>query len=139
MSAAEVVVWRCSIKNLFSKFRKIRRKTLVPHKLKSATLLEKRLWHWCFPLNFAKNFKNTFSTEHVRATASSAALTGIDSPRFNVFYLRDGAAIVCRTIFFLREREREREKQLQKIFSLYYLSRKRKVPRFLKYCLFSTI
>ena len=31
------------------KFRKIHRKTPVP-----ATLLKKRLWHWCFPVNFAK-------------------------------------------------------------------------------------
>ena len=36
---------------------------------KKETLLKKRLWHSCFPVNFAK-FKNTFFTEHFRETAS---------------------------------------------------------------------
>ena len=35
-----------------------------------ATLLKKRLWHRCFPVNFAKISKNTFFTEHLWATAS---------------------------------------------------------------------
>ena len=34
--------------------------------LRSAILFKKRLWHRCFPLNFAKIFKNTFFTEHLR-------------------------------------------------------------------------
>ena len=34
--------------------------------LRPAILFKKRLWHRCFPLNFAKIFKNTFFTEHLR-------------------------------------------------------------------------
>ena len=34
--------------------------------LRAATLLKKRLWHWCFPLNFAKFLKTPFVTEHLR-------------------------------------------------------------------------
>ena len=30
----------------------------------SATLLKKRLWHWCFPVNFAKFLRTPFFTEH---------------------------------------------------------------------------
>ena len=39
--------------------------------LRPATLLKKRLWHRCFPVNFSCDIsKNTFFTEHVCATAS---------------------------------------------------------------------
>ena len=38
--------------------------------LRRATLLKKRLWHRCFPVNFAKFLRTTFLTEHIRATAS---------------------------------------------------------------------
>ena len=38
--------------------------------LRLATLLKRRLWHMCFPLNFAKFFKDTFFTEHSWVTAS---------------------------------------------------------------------
>ena len=44
----EVVVQRCSYN-----FRKFHRKTSVKS-LAPATLLKKRLWHRCFPVNFAK-------------------------------------------------------------------------------------
>ena len=39
-------------------------------KFRHATLLKKKLWHRCFPVNFAKLSKNTIFTEHVRTTAS---------------------------------------------------------------------
>ena len=34
--------------------------------LKPATLLKKRLWHGCFPVNFAKFLRTPFLTEHLR-------------------------------------------------------------------------
>ena len=34
--------------------------------LGTATLLKKRLWHRCFPVNFAKNLKNISLIEHLR-------------------------------------------------------------------------
>ena len=62
---------RCS-----EKFRKIYRKTLVPEclfnkvvGLRPATLLRKSLRHRCFPVNFTKFLRTTFS-EHLWATAS---------------------------------------------------------------------
>ena len=33
--------------------------------LRPATLLKKRLWHWCFPVNFAKFLRTPFYTEHL--------------------------------------------------------------------------
>ena len=33
---------------------------------RSATLLKKRLWRRCFPVNFAKFLRKTFFTEHLR-------------------------------------------------------------------------
>ena len=34
--------------------------------LRPATLLKKRLWHRCFPVNFAKFLRTPFFTEHLR-------------------------------------------------------------------------
>ena len=34
--------------------------------LRPATLLKKRLWHRCFPMNFAKFTRTLFFTEHLR-------------------------------------------------------------------------
>ena len=34
--------------------------------LRPATLLKKRLWHRCFPVNFAKFLRTSFLTEHLR-------------------------------------------------------------------------
>ena len=55
----EVVVQRCSVKKVYLKFREIHRKTPVPESL-FKTLLKKRLWHRCFPMNFVKFSKKTF-------------------------------------------------------------------------------
>ena len=33
--------------------------------LRSATLLKKRLWHRCFPVNFVKFLRTPFLTEHL--------------------------------------------------------------------------
>ena len=38
--------------------------------VKKDTLLEKRLWHRSFPVNFANFLRTPFLTEHLRATAS---------------------------------------------------------------------
>ena len=38
--------------------------------LRPATLLKKRLWHRCFPMDFAKFLKALFFTEHLWATSS---------------------------------------------------------------------
>ena len=38
--------------------------------LRPATLLRKRLWHRCFPVNFAKVSRTPFLIEHLWATAS---------------------------------------------------------------------
>ena len=48
---AEAVVRTCSVKKEFLKFCKIHKKTPVPE----STLLKKRLWPKCFPVNF-ENF-----------------------------------------------------------------------------------
>ena len=57
----EAVVQRCSVKKMFSEFRKIEWKTTVPE-----TLLQKSFWHRCFPVSFAKFLRTPFFTEHLR-------------------------------------------------------------------------
>ena len=44
----EAVAWRCSVK-----------------KARPATLLKKRLWHRCFPVNFATFLRTRFFIEHL--------------------------------------------------------------------------
>ena len=67
-SPRSVLSKKCS-----EKFRKFYRKTPVPESffnkvvgLKPATLLKKRLWHRCFPVNFVKFLRTPFFTEHRR-------------------------------------------------------------------------
>ena len=67
----EAVVRRCSVKIVFLKnFRKNSQKNTcatVSFLIKlNQTLLKKRLWHRCFPVNFAKFLRTPFSTEHLR-------------------------------------------------------------------------
>ena len=40
-------------------------------RLRPATLLKKRLWRRCIPMNFTKFLKALFLTEHLRTTASN--------------------------------------------------------------------
>ena len=65
---------RCSIRISVAKFTgKHLCQSLFFNKVvgvRSATLLKKRLWHKCFPVNFAKFLRAHFFTEHLRATAS---------------------------------------------------------------------
>ena len=49
---------------------KMRIPTKIKSKSLSPTLLKKRLWHWCFPVNFVKFARTPLFTEHFRATAS---------------------------------------------------------------------
>ena len=65
-SKTEAVAWRCSVKKLFLEISensqenasfliKLQALFLMP-----ATLLKKRLWHRCSPVNFGEISKNTF-------------------------------------------------------------------------------
>ena len=49
----EAVVQGCSVKKLFLEISQNSQETPVPEAAR-ATLLKKRLWHKCFPVNFAK-------------------------------------------------------------------------------------
>ena len=61
------------MKKVFYKSHKIHRKTPVPESfynkvagIRPGTLLRKRLWHRCFPVNLAKFLRPSFLTEHLR-------------------------------------------------------------------------
>ena len=41
--------------------------------LRSATLLKRRLWHRCFPVNFAKFLRTPFCTDHLWTIASETS------------------------------------------------------------------
>ena len=70
----EAVARRCSVKKVFLKIsREFTAKHLCQSlffnkvaALKSATLLKKRQWHRCFPLNFVKFPRTPFLTENLR-------------------------------------------------------------------------
>ena len=60
-------------KSCSQNFRQIHRKTPVAESflnivvdLRPATLLKKRLWHRCFPVNFSKFLRTPFFIEHLR-------------------------------------------------------------------------
>ena len=71
---SEAVVQRCSVtKDVLRNFAKLTGKHICQSiflmKLQAsrpATLSKKRLWHRCFPVNFAKFLKTPFVTEHLR-------------------------------------------------------------------------
>ena len=54
------VAQRCSLKNAFLE---IFQNSVC---LRSATLLKRRVWHMCFPVNFAKFLLTSFLTKHLR-------------------------------------------------------------------------
>ena len=76
---------RCSIKKgVFRNFTKVTGKHLCQSLffnkvagLRCATLLKKKLWYRCFPVNFAKFFRTSFFTEHLRVTASEEAKSAL--------------------------------------------------------------
>ena len=64
----EAVVQKCSAKICSQKFCKIHRKPPVPEfpsGPEPATLLKKRTWHRCFPVNFVKFLRTPFLTDHL--------------------------------------------------------------------------
>ena len=70
----EAVAHTCSVKKMFIKnFTKFTGKHLCQSLffnkvagLRTGTLLKERLWHSCFPVNFAKFVRTPFLTEHLR-------------------------------------------------------------------------
>ena len=58
----EVVVPRCSVKKAFLEISQNSQENACAR----VSFLKKRLWHRCFPVNFAKFLRTTFLTEHPR-------------------------------------------------------------------------
>ena len=70
---AEVVLWMFSVENVFLEISQnpqentcARVSSLTKLKARPGTLLKKRLWHMCFPVNYAKFLRTPFFTEHLR-------------------------------------------------------------------------
>ena len=68
----EAVVRRCSVKKLFLEISQnsqentcVRVSFLIKLQATPATLLKKRLWQRCFPVNFAKFLRTPFLKEHL--------------------------------------------------------------------------
>ena len=71
-SMSEAVVQRCSVKKVFLEIEQFTEKhlcqSLIFNKVagpRPATLLNKRLWHRCFPVNFMKFLRAPFYIEHL--------------------------------------------------------------------------
>ena len=56
----EAAVQMCSLRKVLLEIREIHRKARVPGSFFAATLLKRRLWHRCFPVNFAKFLRTPF-------------------------------------------------------------------------------
>ena len=69
----KAVARRCSVEKVFLEISQNSRKNtcvrvsfLTKLQARPATLLKKRLWHRCFPVNFEKFLRTPFFTEHLR-------------------------------------------------------------------------
>ena len=69
---SEAVVQRCSVKKVFLEISQNSQEStcarvsfLIKLQARPATLLKKRLWYRCFPVNFAKFLRTPFSIEHL--------------------------------------------------------------------------
>ena len=68
----QAVAQRCSVRKVFLEISQNSQENTCARfsfliKLQTpATLLKKRLWHRCFPVNFAKFLRTPFLTEHLR-------------------------------------------------------------------------
>ena len=68
---SEAVTQRCSVKKVFLKISQnsqentCARVSLIMLQEPPVTLLKKRLWHMCFPANYAKFLRTPFLTEHL--------------------------------------------------------------------------
>ena len=60
---SEAFVQRCSVKKVFLEISQNSQENTSG--LGPATLLKKRLWHRCFPVNFVKFLRTPFFTEHL--------------------------------------------------------------------------
>ena len=58
----EAVARRCSVKKVFLEISQNSQENTC---VRPATLLKKRLWHRCFPVNFVKFLRTPFFTEHL--------------------------------------------------------------------------
>ena len=73
-SGGKAVVRRCSVKQVFLEIFQKSQENICSwvsfliklQGLRPATLLKRRLWHSCFPVNFAKFLITPFLTEHLR-------------------------------------------------------------------------
>ena len=70
INVSEAVVWRYSLESMFLEISQNSQENTCARasyliKLKPATLLRKRLWHRCFPVNFAKFLRILFLTQHL--------------------------------------------------------------------------
>ena len=100
---SEAVIQRCSVKNKnFTKFTgKHLCQSLFFNKvagLRPATLLKKRLWHRCFPVNFVKFLRTPFFIEHLSWLSPLCLILGkrmqfgimvfLEAQQINLFVLR---------------------------------------------------
>ena len=74
-TSTDAVVRSCSVEKVFLEVLKNSQENTCVRisffnkvaDLSPATLLKKRLWHMCFPVNFAKFVRTLFFTEHLRS------------------------------------------------------------------------
>ena len=78
---SETISRRCSVRKVFAKFRFVTNFAKSTGKQlcqscspQTCNFMKKRLWHWCFLVNFAKFFQNTFFYRAPFAEAASVQL-----------------------------------------------------------------
>ena len=79
----EAVVRRCSVKKLFLEISQNSQENACARVSFLISLLKRRLWHLCFPVNFSRFLRTTFFTEHLRWL-----LLGVEIHRDNQLFSR---------------------------------------------------
>ena len=64
-SYTEAVIQRCSVKKVFLEISQNSQENACARISFLVTLLKKRPWHWCFPVNFTKFLRTPFYLEHL--------------------------------------------------------------------------
>ena len=62
---AEAIVRRCSVKKVYLEISQISQENTCARDSRRATVLKNRLWHRCFPVNFAKFLRTPFTIEQL--------------------------------------------------------------------------
>ena len=84
--------------------------------LSTATLLKRRLWYRCFPVNFGKYLRNTFFTEHLRCLVPGEHLRCLFHFKFAFYFMFTFSFKFSQTSLIIKELIKHENKFNRKVF-----------------------